>query len=201
MPQLSKYYVGSPYKLQVHEGSVIAYYLSEFEVPRGQEAAVDKAMSSMDKVVDKVQRGFSNNRPGNDLLFEDVMNSALDSRMICGYHSPSSPLTFQSSRNVMLVTLVTNKENNYPGLRAQVSQVPRNSKELECGGQLSGETGEFHIPKLPKLLCSQHRCEWNIQVPAGKSVKVKFSTFLLLELGQENTKDCNKDYVEINNKR
>ena len=63
------------------EGSVIAYYLSEFEVPRGQEAAVDKAMSSMDKVVAKVQRGLPNSRPGNDLLFEDVMNSALDSRM------------------------------------------------------------------------------------------------------------------------
>lgn len=285
MPQLAKYYVGSTVQA-FSEGSVIAYYLSEFEVPRGQEAAVDKAMSSMDKVVDKVQRSMSSNRPGNDLLFEDVMNSALDSRMfstsfseyyryaehtrvnkivpitspgfpntpyppntfiqwqlradpghvlkldfdtfnleedchndfvkvydslvaiethameeICGYHSPSSPLTFQSSRNVMLVTMVTNNENNYPGLRAKVSQVPRNSKELACGGQLLGETGNFTSPNYPNYYAPNTKCEWNIQVPAGKSVKVKFSTFLLSELGQENTKDCNKDYVEINNKR
>uniref|UniRef100_A0A8C7IKF8 ST14 transmembrane serine protease matriptase a n=1 Tax=Oncorhynchus kisutch TaxID=8019 RepID=A0A8C7IKF8_ONCKI len=80
MPQLAKYYVGSSVQA-FSEGSVIAYYLSEFDVPHGQEAAVDKAMSSMDKVVDKVQRGLQNSRPGNDLLFEDIMNSALDSRM------------------------------------------------------------------------------------------------------------------------
>ena len=42
---------------------------------------------------------------------------------ICGYYSPSDPLTFISSRNVMLVTLVTNDKGNYPGIRAHVSQI------------------------------------------------------------------------------
>uniref|UniRef100_A0A4W5KIA9 CUB domain-containing protein n=1 Tax=Hucho hucho TaxID=62062 RepID=A0A4W5KIA9_9TELE len=73
--------------------------------------------------------------------------------------------------------------------------------ELKCGGQLSGETGIFTSPNFPNYYAPNTFCEWNIQVPAGKSVKVKFSNFLLSELGQENTKDCNKDYVEINNKR
>lgn len=55
------------------EGSVIAYYLSEFHVPTGQEASVDKAMAAMDKLVDKEQRNIF--RAGNSLLFDDVVSS------------------------------------------------------------------------------------------------------------------------------
>lgn len=47
----------------------------------------------------------------------------------CGYYSPSDPLTFISSRNVMLVTLVTNDIGNYPGFRATVSQIKRDGKD------------------------------------------------------------------------
>lgn len=55
------------------EGSVIAYYLSEFNVPAGQEAAVDKAMTSINQQVDKERSSF--NRPGNSLVLDDVMSS------------------------------------------------------------------------------------------------------------------------------
>uniref|UniRef100_A0A8C2Z469 ST14 transmembrane serine protease matriptase a n=1 Tax=Cyclopterus lumpus TaxID=8103 RepID=A0A8C2Z469_CYCLU len=71
-PQLAKYYVGSTVQA-FSEGSVIAYYLSEFKVPTGQEASVDKAMSTMEKLVDKEQRFLS--RPGNSLVLEDVISS------------------------------------------------------------------------------------------------------------------------------
>ncbi|KAM4628334.1 ST14 transmembrane serine protease matriptase a [Polymixia lowei] len=282
-PQLAKYYVGSTVQA-FSEGSVIAYYLSEFRVPVGQEAAVDKAMTSMDKLVDKEQRTFY--RPGNSLLFEDVVSSALDTRLfkssfsefymyaehakanhigtitspgfpnrpyppktfiqwqlradpgyvikldfdtfnleencsndfvkiydslvaiesrvmeeICGYYSPSEPLTFLSSNNVMLVTLVTNERDNYPGLRAHVSQIPRGSRDMKCGGPLTGEKGDFTSPNYPNYYPPNTYCEWKIQVPAGKSVKVTFNKFLLSEPGQENSADCNKDYVEINRQR
>lgn len=63
------------------EGSVVAYYLSEFNVPAGQEAAVDKAMSSMDKLVAKEQRTLS--RPGNALVVEDVVSSGKVSINYC----------------------------------------------------------------------------------------------------------------------
>lgn len=62
-----------PYCVGSSEGSVVAYYLSEFSVPAGQEAAVDKAMSTMDKLVDKEQRSLY--RPGNALVVEDVVSS------------------------------------------------------------------------------------------------------------------------------
>ncbi|KAM9853373.1 ST14 transmembrane serine protease matriptase a [Aulostomus maculatus] len=278
-PQLAKYYVGSSVQA-FSEGSVIAYYLSEFKVPVGQEASVDAAMSAMDKLVDKVQRGL--NRPGNSLLLDDVISSALDDRLIstsfsrffkfsehtrtnqigqikspgfpnspyppntfiqwqlradvnyviklefdtlnmeenckndfvkiydslvaiegrvmaelCGYYSPSEPLTFLSSGNVMLVTMATNEDKNYPGFRAQVSQISRGSIGT-CGGQLTGEKGTFSSPNFPNYYPPRTSCQWSIQVPDGKAVKVTFKKFLLAEPGQESSKDCHKDYVEIN---
>uniref|UniRef100_A0A8C2XJJ4 ST14 transmembrane serine protease matriptase a n=1 Tax=Cyclopterus lumpus TaxID=8103 RepID=A0A8C2XJJ4_CYCLU len=277
-PQLAKYYVGSTVQA-FSEGSVIAYYLSEFKVPTGQEASVDKAMSTMEKLVDKEQRFLS--RPGNSLVLEDVISSALDARLfstsfkflkftehtktgtigqiqspgfpnspyppntfiqwqlradpgyviklefdmmnleencqndflkiydslvaiesrvmeeMCGYYSPSEPLTYLSSGNVMLVTMASDKEKNYPGFRAKLSQIRRTT----CGGQLTGEKGTFTSPNFPNYYPPRTSCQWSIQVPAGKAVKVTFRKFLLSEPGQENSKECSKDYVEVNRKK
>ncbi|XP_070761592.1 ST14 transmembrane serine protease matriptase a [Enoplosus armatus] len=286
-PQLAKYYVGSTVQA-FSEGSVVAYYLSEFRVPAGQEAAVDSAMTTMDKLVDKVQRSL--HRPGNSLVLEDVVSSALDSRLfstsfskflkfsehtktnrigqiqspgfpdrpyppntfiqwqlradpnyviklefdtmnleenckndfvkiydslvafesrvmeeMCGYYSPSEPLTFLSSGNVMLVMMASNDKKNYPGFRAKVSQIRQGSKGTTCGGQLTGEKGSFTSPNFPNYYPPQTSCQWSITVPAGKAVKVTFKKFLLTEtrgtFGQENSKDCRKDYVKVNGKK
>uniref|UniRef100_A0A667XAX5 Suppressor of tumorigenicity 14 protein homolog n=1 Tax=Myripristis murdjan TaxID=586833 RepID=A0A667XAX5_9TELE len=261
-PQLAKYYVGSTVQA-FSEGSVIAYYLSEFSVPVGQEAAVDASMSSMDKLVDKAQRTLF--PPGSSLVFDDVVSSALDARLftssfssesshtrsnhigtiespgfpdkpyppdafvqwrlradpgyvikldfdtfnleencrndfvkiydslvaiesrvldeICGYYSPSDPLTYLSSRNVMLVTLVTNEKKSFPGFRAHVSQIPRRSKEMTCSRQLTGSKGNFTSPNYPNYYPPNIFCEWKIEVPSGKVVKVTFNKFLLSEPG------------------
>ncbi|XP_068569925.1 ST14 transmembrane serine protease matriptase a [Cebidichthys violaceus] len=282
-PQLAKYYVGS--KVQAFsEGSVVAYYLSEFNVPTGQEASVDKAMSTLEKLVDKEQRFIG--RPSNSLVLEDVISSALDPRLVstsfsksfkfsehtktshigqiqspgfpnspyppntfiqwqlradpgyiiklefdtmnleenckndflkiydslvaiessvmeemCGYYSPSEPLAFLSSGNVMLVTMASNNENNYPGFRAKISQIRRGTKGTTCGGQLTGEKGTFTSPNFPNYYPPRISCRWSIQVPAGKAVKVTFKKFFLSEPGQEKIKDCSKDYVEVNGKK
>ncbi|GAA6235702.1 suppressor of tumorigenicity 14 protein [Lates japonicus] len=280
-PQLAKYYVGSTVQA-FSEGSVIAYYLTEFRVPTGQEAAVDKAMASIETLVDKEQRTLK--RPGNSLVLADVVSSEIDTRLIsasfsrffkfsehtktnqieeiqspgfpdspyppntfiqwqlradpsyviklefdtmnleedckndfvkiydslvaiesrvmdemCGYYSPSEPLTFLSSGNVMLVTMATNDKENYPGFRAKVSQVRKGSKGTTCGGQLTGETGTFSSPNFPNYYPPQTSCQWSIEVPKGKAVKVTFKKFLMSEPGQGE--DCHKDYVEINGKK
>ncbi|XP_018520967.1 ST14 transmembrane serine protease matriptase a [Lates calcarifer] len=280
-PQLAKYHVGSVVQA-FSEGSVIAYYLTEFRVPTGQEAAVDKAMASIETLVDKEQRTVK--RPGNSLVLADVVSSELDTRLIstsfsrffrfsehtktnqideiqspgfpnspyppntfiqwqlradpsyviklefdtvnleedckndfvkiydslvaiesrvmdeiCGYYSPSEPLTFLSSGNVMLVTMATNDKKNYPGFRAKVSQVRKGSKGTSCGGQLTGEKGTFSSPNFPNYYPPRTSCQWSIEVPKGKAVKVTFNKFLMSEPGQG--KDCRKDYVEINGKK
>ncbi|XP_036380683.1 ST14 transmembrane serine protease matriptase b [Megalops cyprinoides] len=113
----------------------------------------------------------------------------------CGYYAPNEPLTFISSGNVMLVTLVTNEEKNFPGFRAQFSQVPR--ENIVCGGKLTGLKGTFTSPNYPSYYPPLMKCSWDIKVPEGKYVKVQFNKFLMTEPGQGN-KQCLKDSLEIN---
>lgn len=48
---------------------------------------------------------------------------------LCGNYAPSYNLTFLSSQNVMLVTLVTNKEGRFPGFKAEFFQLPKTTGE------------------------------------------------------------------------
>jgi len=59
---------------------LVAYYLSEFKTPLSQAAAVDNAMASMDKLVEKEQRTVF--RAGSSLLFEDAVSSCESSRLL-----------------------------------------------------------------------------------------------------------------------
>lgn len=80
----------------------------------------------------------------------DRLDTATFSSRLCGYHSPSEPLTFLSSGNVMLVTMATNDKKNYPGFRAQVSQVKRGSP----GKTASSVSDEWS--SLQPYRCSQY---------------------------------------------
>ncbi|KAJ8266611.1 hypothetical protein GJAV_G00132470 [Gymnothorax javanicus] len=115
----------------------------------------------------------------------------------CGSYAPNEPLTFVSSGNVMLLTMVTDKDNNFPGFRANFTQIPQ---ALACGGNLTGLNGTFQSPNYPGHYPPSINCVWNIKVPVGKYVKVMFKKFFLSEPGA-NTKTCPKDYVEINKDR
>ncbi|KAJ8342421.1 hypothetical protein SKAU_G00323490 [Synaphobranchus kaupii] len=112
----------------------------------------------------------------------------------CGHYAPNEPLTFISSENVMLLTLVTNKDKNFPGFRAKFTQIPQ---DLECGGKLIGLNGTFQSPDYPSYYPPSITCVWNIQVPIEKYVKVQFNKFYLAEPGA-SPRVCPKDYVEIN---
>ncbi|XP_040008541.1 suppressor of tumorigenicity 14 protein homolog isoform X2 [Xiphias gladius] len=111
----------------------------------------------------------------------------------CGY--PHSSLSFLSSGNVMLLTLVTSEEKNFPGFRANYSQIPLT--EQKCGGTLTGNKGSFSSPFFPSNYPPQTTCVWNIQVPEEKFVKLQFNKFLL---GNQSNK-CPNDYVDVNNQR
>ncbi|XP_051910437.1 suppressor of tumorigenicity 14 protein homolog [Hippocampus zosterae] len=127
----------------------------------------------------------------------------------CGL--PRRSLSFVSSGNVMLLTLVTNEEKNFPGFVANFSQV--SLAPPDCGGTLSGDVGVFSSPYFPSSYPPQTLCVWNIQastcysplglgdqsfqVSKGKLVKVKFSKFYV---GNDSS-DCSRDYVDVNGRR
>ncbi|KAI7802091.1 ST14 transmembrane serine protease matriptase a [Triplophysa rosa] len=274
--KLAKYYVGSNVQA-FSEGSVIAYYESEFGVPVGQEGTVDQAISSLSEKYNNKLLGRFTKSPGT-LQFDTVVASALDTRMFskarptrkesrhlqgfteeiitspgfpntpyppntisqwklrgdpgyvlklafdsfrlesncendfvrvydslvavdkhlmaekCGLYSPSDPLVFISSRNVMLVTLVTNDNGNFPGFRGRVTQIRRDSEELRCGGKLTGSSGAFTSPNYPNYYSPNTTCQWDIEVPIGKFIKLKFSKFLVSTGVQDS---CPGDYVQV----
>ncbi|KAJ8256637.1 hypothetical protein COCON_G00187890 [Conger conger] len=279
IPQISKYYVDSTVS-GFSEGSVIAYYMSEFSVPSGQESAVDVVIQSLDKFVDQQQGRM---RTKSTLQLDHVEARALDARLFrtsfkamyrdykhvqgdgvgtlqspgfpnvpyspntlgkweiradpgyvvklkfdtfsleedcskdfvkvydslapieshlmaeeCGTNPPNEPLVFTSSRNVMLITLVTDDSNHFPGFLAHFSQVPA-SKNQACGGQLRGSRGTFTSPNHPAYYPPKVTCKWNIKVPTGKVVKVTLSK-VMVEPGQGSS-SCTKDYVKINGEK
>ncbi|TRY94900.1 hypothetical protein DNTS_023642 [Danionella cerebrum] len=269
-PQLSRYYIGSQVQA-FSEGSVIAYYESEFAVPVDQEAAVDQAVSNLNDIYSGSKAGkrqietnqgplvlgnfvssastrFSQHTKG---FVEDIIKSpgfpdipyppnsfvqwqlrgdpdyvlkltfdtfnleqnctndfvrVYDSLVAvnkyimaekCGYYSPSDPLAFISSRNVMLVTLVTNEVGNFPGFKARVSQIKKDDPSVKCGGTLTGSTGIFTSPNFPNYYPPNTTCQWNIEVPVGKFIKLKFPKFMVSTGGSI----CMGDYVDIVGKR
>lgn len=90
--------VSNPAVIALSEGSVIAYYLSEFNIPVGQERAVDNEMTSVDKLVKKMRMSIS------ELTFENVVTSGTVKATAC--HSISNIhfclLYCQLSRSIWL---------------------------------------------------------------------------------------------------
>ncbi|KAJ8368669.1 hypothetical protein SKAU_G00086970 [Synaphobranchus kaupii] len=279
IPQLSKYYIGSTVQA-FSEGSVIAYYLSEFNVPAAQEFAVDSAMGTLDKSVINQARSLER----KPLQFSSMEAAAVDTRMFrrrlrtlyryayhisgdavqtlespgfpdfpygsntlgqwairadpgyvvklefdtfnleedcskdfvkvydsllpiesylmaeeCGNYPPNEPLIFTSSRNVMLVTLVTDDSNNFPGFLAHFSQIIA-SKSKECGGKKTGMKGTLTSPNYPAYYPPRVTCKWTIEVPEGKRVKLTLDELLMVEPDQ-GSGTCEKDYVQIDEKK
>jgi suppressor of tumorigenicity protein 14 len=116
---------------------------------------------------------------------------------LCGTYPPSYNLTFLSSQNVFLITLITNTERRHPGFEAVFFQLP---KMTSCGGSLREARGTFNSPYYPGHYPPNIDCTWNIEVPNNLNVKVRFKIFYLVE---PNTSPgtCFKDYVEINGEK
>ncbi|KAJ6656062.1 hypothetical protein lerEdw1_004468 [Lerista edwardsae] len=129
---------------------------------------------------------------------------------LCGSYTPSYNLTFISSKNVLLVLFSTDAKGRYPGFKAEFFQLPKQQRKQwasegvqgggVCGGVLIGTSGKFTTPYHPGHYPPSVDCQWDIEVPRDKNVKVRFNEFFLVEEGGDIT-SCPKDYVEVNNAR
>ncbi|XP_039878646.1 suppressor of tumorigenicity 14 protein-like [Simochromis diagramma] len=110
----------------------------------------------------------------------------------CGH--PQKSLSFISG-NVMLLTLVTNEEKNFPGFKASYFQIP--VTKLNCGGTMTEDKGLFSSPFFPSNYPPSTSCVWNIEVAKEKFVKVDFKKFFV----GNQSEHCPHDYVDINGER
>ncbi|XP_046541608.1 suppressor of tumorigenicity 14 protein [Equus quagga] len=137
---------------------------------------------------------------GNDLVMVYDTLSPVEPRalvQLCGTYPPSYNLTFLSSQNVLLVTLITSTDRRHPGFEATFFQLPRMSS---CGGSLREAQGIFSSPYYPGHYPPNISCTWDIQVPNNQNVKVLFKSFYLVEPNLPPG-SCPKDYVEVNGER
>ncbi|XP_063293289.1 suppressor of tumorigenicity 14 protein [Pelobates fuscus] len=136
---------------------------------------------------------------GDYVKLYDSLSIAENRRMmtLCGSYPPSYNLTFFSSQNVMLVTLVTDGKGRQPGFMARFVQVPQTTL---CGGIIRNSEGVITSPFYPAHYQANRECIWDIQVPGDKYVKIRFNLFYLLETGASDN-SCTKDFVEINNQK
>ncbi|GAB5577255.1 transmembrane protease serine 6 isoform X1 [Prionailurus iriomotensis] len=137
---------------------------------------------------------------GSDLVMVYDTLSPVEPRAVvqlCGTYPPSYNLTFLSSQNVLLVTLITNTERRHPGFEATFFQLPKLSS---CGGYLRGTQGTFSSPYYPGHYPPNMNCTWDIEVPNNQNVKVLFKLFYLLEPNVPPG-SCLKDYVEVNGEK
>uniref|UniRef100_A0A452RBL4 CUB domain-containing protein n=1 Tax=Ursus americanus TaxID=9643 RepID=A0A452RBL4_URSAM len=137
---------------------------------------------------------------GSDVVMVYDTLSPVEPRAVvqlCGTYPPSYNLTFLSSQNVLLVTLITNTERRHPGFEATFFQLPKLSS---CGGYLRGPYGTFSSPYYPGHYPPNMNCTWDIEVPNNQHVKVLFKLFYLLEPNVPPG-SCSKDYVEVNGEK
>lgn len=137
---------------------------------------------------------------GNDRVIVYDTLSPVEPRTVvqlCGSYPPSYNLTFLSSQNVLLVTLITNTERRHPGFEALFFQLPKMSS---CGGYLREARGTFNSPYYPGHYPPNINCTWDIEVPSNRNVKVSFKVFYLWEPNLPVGK-CLKDFVEVNGEK
>ncbi|XP_006731231.2 suppressor of tumorigenicity 14 protein [Leptonychotes weddellii] len=137
---------------------------------------------------------------GSDLVMVYDTLSPVEPRAVvqlCGTYPPSYNLTFLSSQNVLLVTLITNTERRHPGFEATFFQLPKLNR---CGGYLRGTRGTFSSPYYPGHYPPNVNCTWDIEVPNNQNVKVLFKLFYLVEPNIPPG-SCPKDYVEVNGEK
>ncbi|XP_050767014.1 membrane frizzled-related protein [Gymnogyps californianus] len=65
-------------------------------------------------------------------------------------------------------------------------------KHNECGGPLTALEGHFSTPSHPQPYPHQQLCLWQISVPVGHVIDLRFHNFSL-----ESHEDCSFDFVEV----
>ena len=62
----------------------------------------------------------------------------------------------------------------------------------DCGGILSGTSGNISSPNYPRFYPRSALCEWTITVNTNKTIEIVINDFIL-----ESSSTCQFDYLQI----
>uniref|UniRef100_A0A8C3F4L8 Scavenger receptor cysteine-rich domain-containing protein DMBT1 n=1 Tax=Chrysemys picta bellii TaxID=8478 RepID=A0A8C3F4L8_CHRPI len=124
----------------------------------------------------------------------EIYDGPLYTSPLLGKICYGSYLTYTSSSNLMTVRFHSDSSITNRGFRADYYNIPadQNTAYYDCGGHLSGFSGEFSSPNYPSYYPSNARCIWEIQVEYNSYVYVQFDHIAL-----EPNSNCNHDFIEI----
>ena len=96
----------------------------------------------------------------------------VNARKIGPFCGTDNPADFTSSGNKLYVKFKTDGSQTYKGFEARF-----NTLNSQCGGRLTGDYGEFKSPNFPENYQDNAECTWEITIPEGKKVDLKFFSF------------------------
>lgn len=124
--------------------------------------------------------GYTELRDGNM-----PYSSATVLAQYCGYDQPPPLIT--SNNGELWVRFKSNSSDSQTGFYSIYFP--------GCGGHLLGSNGEIKSPNFPKEYFHNSKCIWTINVPEGKSVRLKFVEFNVE--GDLNRHRCPHDHLTI----
>ena len=84
-----------------------------------------------------------------------------------------SPGDITSSGNKLYVKFKTDGSTTKKGFAARF-----NTHNSQCGGRfLTGDFGELQSPNFPENYPNNAECNWEITIPEGRKVDLKFHSF------------------------
>ncbi|XP_062900253.1 cubilin isoform X2 [Mobula hypostoma] len=167
-------------------------YITSMNYPNNYSEDIDCIWTITVRSGDTVQLDFDSdfyieNHPECDLDYLELRDGANSDAPLIGHFCGSTkPSTQRSTGRVMYVRFQTNSALNYVGFKAKYS--------IECGGEITAETGTISSPNYPHFYPHSRKCQWRITVQVGRRVTLTFN-----DLRLEMHHNCNNDYVGIYN--
>lgn len=132
--------------------------------------------------------------------------STSKSPMIGKFCGTSRPATITSTGNFLWIGFRSDSSTTKQGFKAmwkaeKLSEKPPPGTEEKvttptmptgCGGQMTGDGGNFTSPNYPESYSKNSECVWTIVVPLQDTIELTFHEFHL-----ENSGSCNYDFVEV----
>lgn len=136
----------------------------------------------------KVHFESFNLEEGPSCIFDyvEIYDGSHDSDPLVGRWCGSGiPPDFQSTGNSLLIIFKTDFSGARDGFKLKY--------DVACGGKFENPNGTITSPLYPQHYAHSRRCEFYIEAPIGKGIKLDFSDFDL----EDTSESCDFDSLQV----